>query len=83
MKSLEIVQGTSEPPAPSASGGGNGNGTELRLRVVEDRLTKLETHMEYVATKKDIESIKVWVLGSVLGAIPVTVGLIKILFFSG
>ena len=43
----------SEPVTPS----GNGGGIESRLASLEFRMTGLETHMQYVATKEDIQKL--------------------------
>ena len=52
-----------------APGGGNGD----RMRSVEARLTRLETVVETtlptLATKEDIQKIKVWCMRGVLGGI--------------
>ncbi len=48
-------------PLPAKSGGssnGGGNDIDARLRKVEDSLTKLETHFEYLASKSDIADLK-------------------------
>ena len=77
MKSSNGVDSDSTSPDPQDLGGtGNGNsgGIDARLRAVENRLIKLETRMEVVATKEDIKSVKIWVLIGFLSAIPATVG---------
>lgn len=51
-----------EPDAPASSGGGGGRG-------VESRLAALETRVEYLATKEDVQKIKVWVLSGVIAGI--------------
>lgn len=48
------------------SGNGNGSKFDDRLRSVENRLTKIETQMENVATKTDIGNLKIWALGGAL-----------------
>lgn len=48
-------------------GGGGGDGVDARLRAVEERLARLETRMEYMATKEDIQKLRIWVLGGALG----------------
>lgn len=76
-----------------SSGYSGRNRTNACLRTVEESLTRLETHTGYVATKEDIEtlkkdmgSLKVWMLSRGLAAIVTTVGLtlalMKLLFFS-
>lgn len=70
-------------PATGASSGGDGGG-----RGFDARLAALETHFEYLATKeqiKDVEGqikdLKIWILASLLGGIPVAtllvLGIIK------
>ena len=61
--------GEAEPDAPaSSSGGGSGSG-------VEGRVATLEARIQYLATKEDIQKIKVWVLGGVVGAMVLGVGI--------
>ena len=59
MNSSNVVDLPSQdPPAPRTATGGNGGGMDSRIRAIEDRLTKLETHLQYVANKEDIQSLK-------------------------
>ncbi len=58
----------SEPAASASSGGGGGSN-------VEQRLARLETRIEYLATREDLQKVKVWVLGGVIGGMAVAVGL--------
>ncbi len=65
----------SEPAASASSGGGGGSN-------VEQRLARLETRIEYLATKEDVqkletrvEQVKVWVLAGVIGGMAVAAGL--------
>ena len=65
-----------DPDVPvSESGRGNG-------RDIEKRLSALETHFKYLATKEDIQKIKVWCLGGViiglLSAATLTIGILKL-----
>ena len=66
----------SEPNASASSGGTGGDSAESRL-------ARLETRVEYLATKEDIQKIKVWVLGGVIGGIvfsaAVAIGILKLL----
>ena len=48
----------STPKSPPEDEGNGGNGNGSSGKGTESRLTRLETHMEYVATKEDIESTK-------------------------
>ena len=50
-----------DPPG-SDSGGSGGGGASL-----ESRLTRLETHLQYLATKEDIQKLKVWWLVGIIG----------------
>ena len=50
----------SEEPAAAGSGGGG--------HTVEERLSALETHMKYLATKEDLQKLEGWILGGVIGA---------------
>ena len=47
----------SHPPVNPNSGGGNGGGTDARLRAIEMRLVKVETKLEFFATKEDIQKL--------------------------
>lgn len=38
--------------------GGDGGGENDRLREIEARLTQLETQLQYLASKEDIQSLK-------------------------
>ena len=65
-------KGMEHPPMPPPSrpgpsgdrGGSSGFG---------ERLARIEARMEHVATKEDIQRLRVWVLGGVLGALSVAV----------
>ena len=78
MNPLRVVDENiqSEPNASASSGGTGGDGTESRL-------ARLETRIEYLATKEDIQKIKVWVLGGAIGAAALcatlAVGILKLL----
>lgn len=68
-------------PNPNAEPGGGGDGVDARLRAVEDRLARLETRMEYMATKEDIQKLKIWVLSGALGTgIPIALLVVKVFF---
>lgn len=54
--SLSIVK--SSHADTTGGDGGDGSGTEVRLANIESRLSSLETHMGYLATKEDISEIK-------------------------
>ena len=53
-----------EPEGPAISPGGGGGGGSR----IEERLAALETHLQYLATKEDIQKLKIWVLGGVIAA---------------
>ena len=60
---------TPEPPAQATSGGSSEK--EGRLATVEMDVAVLKTHMGYLATKEEIQSVKVWILCGVLGGMAV------------
>ena len=70
-----------------SSGGGDDNRTNACLLAIEESLTRLETRMEYVATKQDVENMKIWMLGGASVSVITTVGLVtvltKLFYFSG
>lgn len=93
MKSSNGVDSAPDPRDLSGDGSRNGDGTDVRLRAIENRLTKLETRMEYVAAKEDIETLKkhmeglkVWMLSRGFAAMVATASIVltlmKLLFFS-
>ena len=53
------------------SNGGNGNGHDLNRRV-----TVLETQLQHLATRKDVESIKVWTLAGTIAGIVIVAGMV-------
>ena len=64
-------------PDVSVSESGRGNG-----RDIEKRLSVLETHFKYLATKEEIQKLKVWCLrGVIIGtitAVTLAIGLLKL-----
>lgn len=46
---------------------GNGNGSNGGGSNIDECLTRIETKLEYIATKEDIQKIKVWLLSGILG----------------
>ncbi|MDD9819192.1 MAG: hypothetical protein OXU61_13845 [Gammaproteobacteria bacterium] len=56
----KVVSLESPHTKPASSSNGNGNGT--RLAAVEARLTALETHIRYLATKEDIQAMQATML---------------------
>lgn len=78
------------PKDEPGGGAGGGAGVDALLRAVEERLARLETRMDYMATKEDIENLKIWILGGALGsvvaaivaAIPIALLVVKAFFLS-
>lgn len=64
---------------PRQKGGGGSDGgdgdVESRLRDVEDEVLVLRTEFKHLATTKDIEKLKVWVLAGVVGGMIVAASL--------
>ena len=50
-------------PSGQPAGGGNGGGHNLHGRV-----SAMEAQLSYLATKEDIQNLKVWVLAGTIGA---------------
>ncbi len=50
------------------SSGGNGGGDDIR-----ERLARLEEKVGHLASKEDVQKIKVWVLVGIIGAVPTLV----------
>lgn len=61
-------QQQTEPPLGYGAEGSSGGSTE-------ERLTRLETRMEYLATKEDITNAKNWILCGIIGVIVSVAGL--------
>lgn len=59
LRSVEADPPTS--PRGLGSDGGDRDGG------LESRVTALETHLKYLATKADIQGLKTWVLAGVIG----------------
>ena len=72
LRAVDRDQPDPDAAAGSSGGGGGGDGIEIRLARLEE---KLETHLRYLATKEDIQKIKVWCLGGVIGGMAVAAGL--------
>ncbi len=67
-----------EPEGPARSSRGNGGSD------IERRLAALETHMQYLATKEDLQKLEVWFLQAMIGAmvaiVSLTIGILKFFF---
>ena len=85
MTNDNITKFPSSGPPPGNSGGGNGNDFDSRLRSVEIDLATIKERTANMATKNDVTMLKVWILGGLLGGIPVavTVGMIAVKFLYG
>ncbi len=59
---VDIETGQPQGSPPGRTGGGGGAGTGFA-----ERLAGLETEVKHLATKRDVENVKVWVLCGVLG----------------
>ena len=59
LRSVEADPPTS--PRDHGHDGGDGN------TGLESRVTALETHLKYLATKTDIQGLKTWILAGVIG----------------
>ena len=60
-------------PFKTAQGtGGNGSGGG----DTRERLARLEEKVEHLATKEDIQKIKVWILLGIIGALPISVTMV-------
>ena len=57
---------------PSRPGGGNGSPPDERLARIEARLDSIEKHG---ATKTDIERLRSWILGGVIAAFVIALGI--------
>ena len=80
---------TSDPPAKFASGG---DGVSGRLAAIEARLTGLETYLQHMATREDIQELRVenakehnktlkWLIGVVVAALVALVAAVIRTFF--
>ena len=64
---LRAVEDPPSPPRELGNNGRNGGGN------LDSRVAALETHLGYLATKTDVQGLKTWVLGGVVGGIIVAV----------
>ncbi len=49
---------------------------------MRERMVAVETHLEHVATKADIQALKVWVLSSVLGSVVAAISAVAALLIA-
>jgi len=52
---------------------------DQHLIEVDQRLTKIETILEHVATKADLANLKVWMLSGIFGGVSAAIALAKII----
>ena len=52
-----------DPPGADRGGSGSSSGSGSGF---ESRLTRLETHLQYLATKEDLQKLKVWWLVGII-----------------
>lgn len=83
MSALQLVPNKDAGPDPDSGSGRGGDGLEGRLRQLELQMARLETHLENIPTKQDLESIKTliaekeatttrWMIG-VIGVATITI----------
>lgn len=89
MSAIQLVPNKDAGPDPESGSGRGGDGLEGRLRQLELQMVRLETRLESMPTKEDLESIKAliaekeatntrWLLTILSGAlIAVVVALIR------
>ncbi len=62
----------------TTSNPGNGSGHDREIREIRERLARIETRMGFMATREDIQKVKVWFLIGIISAsgvaIPAAVG---------
>ena len=84
MPRPQLVSDEGISPDPNLGGGGGDDGIEARLRQLENKITRLETKLEHMPTKEDLQSIKTliaekeasntkWMIGIVSFALIATV----------
>ena len=84
------LRAVDDPPRDDTQhGGGGGNGGRYdvlaeRVRLVELDIRDIKTRMETVATKSDIDKLKIWALvGGLIGAVAVIGWLVRLIMNSG
>lgn len=58
MSALYLVPNKDTGPDPDSGSGRGGDGLEGRLRQLETQMARLETRLEAIPTKEDLQSIK-------------------------
>jgi len=81
-----VVQMSPPKGRPSSNGNGNGHGTRLaaveaRLVEVGERLAALETRMDYLATKEDIQAMQASMLKWGIGILATAVVSVLVMAF--
>ena len=90
-QNVSHLQSVPTPPVSATSGGGNGNGhgprwseLDARLREVEKSVGEIKVEISHLATRKDIESMKVdfikWAVGTVVAVIASSIWVINAFF---
>ena len=91
-QNVSHLQSVPTPPVSATSGGGNGNGhgprwseLDARLREVEKSVGEIKVEIRHLATREDIESMKVsflkWVITTLITTlIAVVAALVKTFF---
>ena len=69
MTARSHLQPVPDPPGSEGTGRG-GNGGRF-----ESRLTRLETHFSYLATKEDLQKLKVWWLIGIITGMGLAAGM--------
>ena len=77
----KVTQLSSAQPVPADSSGGGGGGTDDRLARVESRLAALEVHLQYLATKEDIQALQSSMLKWCMGSLIMVVGIACTIIF--
>ena len=69
-------------PQPTGPGGGDGGNFDSRLRAVEQDVREIKTEIKHLATKEDLQKLKVWwLLGIIAGmglAATVALGVLRV-----
>lgn len=63
-------------PEQSTTTHGRGDGGGIDLHDVHGRVSAIEAHLQHLATKSDINGVKVWVLSGVVAAFVIALTLL-------